>query len=206
MIRRLIFLGLVNLSLALFENCDLTVELDTDANITIRSNNTLNIHNTSSCRYTIIAPVNYIVEVTCLLRIDQPDSQKCPLRRFFVSADGINDLRGADYFCNRDESTRTVRRRSVMNRLVMAYASQTDVGDESYTCVAKRLASPCDCGWSKRVSFTLVLLPKNYLLNYFMRIITFRLEFITVRTRRCTNFLQCWLSLLYQSIACFAGA
>lgn len=140
------------MSLALFENCDETFELDTDGNITIRSSNTLNVYNASSCRYTIVAPVNYIVDVTCSLRIDQLDSQKCPIRRFFVSVDGINDLHGADYFCNRNDSRRTVRRRSVMNRLVMAYATQTDVGNESFTCVARSVASRCDCGWSRRVS------------------------------------------------------
>lgn len=152
MIRRIIFLGVINLSFALFENCDETFELDTDENITISSRNTLNVYNTSSCRYTIVAPINYIVDVTCSLRIDQPESQKCPTRRFFVSVDGINDLHGADYFCNRNESTRTVRRRSVLNRLVIAYATQSDVGDESYSCVAKRITSRCECGWSKRVS------------------------------------------------------
>lgn len=152
MIRRLFFLGLINFILALFENCDETFVLHTDDNITITSSDTLNLFNASSCRYTIIAPINFIVSVTCSLRIDQPDSQKCPLRRFFVSVDGINDLHGTDYFCNRNDTVRTVRRRSVMNRLVMAYATQTDVGNDSYTCEVRRIPSLCDCGWSRKVS------------------------------------------------------
>lgn len=38
-----------------------------------------------------------------------------------------------------------------MNRLVLAYVTQLAVGTENFTCVARRIASACDCGWSKRV-------------------------------------------------------
>lgn len=152
MIPWLIFLALVHFSSGLFESCDETLELETDVNLTISSGSSLNARNVTSCRYTIVAPVNFIVDVTCRLQIDQPESQKCPLKRFFVSVDGIRDLRGADYFCSRNKTIRTVRRRSVMNRLVLAYATQVEVEDESFTCVARRIASKCDCGWAKRVS------------------------------------------------------
>lgn len=151
MIQKLILLTLFHWSSALFESCDVTFELETDVNLTISSSQTINAKNISSCRYTIIAPVNFIVDVTCSLRIDQVDSQRCPLKRFFVSIDGIKDLRAADYFCNRNGSVRTVRRRSVMNRLVMAYATQTNIGNESFFCVARRISSRCDCGWSRKV-------------------------------------------------------
>jgi hypothetical protein len=151
MIPRLIFLTLLHLSSALFEECDEVFQLETDVNLTISSGNTLNAKNASSCRFTLVAPVNFIIDVTCILVIDQPESQRCPLKRFFVSVDGVGDLRGADYFCNRNGSTRTVRRRSIMNRLVLAYATQLDVEKENFTCVARRIASTCDCGWSKKV-------------------------------------------------------
>lgn len=151
MIQKLILLALLHLSSALFDKCDETFELTTDGNITISSSSTITAMNVSSCRYTIVAPVNFIVDVTCTLQIDQPDSQRCPLRRFFVSVDGINDLRAADYFCNRNGSLRTVRRRSVINRLVMAYATQAVIGNESFSCVARRIASRCDCGWARKV-------------------------------------------------------
>lgn len=151
MIQRFVFLALLHLSSALFERCDEAFALETDDNLTIKSRSTLNARNVSSCRYAIVAPVNYIVDVSCTLQIDQPDSQKCPLKRFFVSVDGINDLRGADYFCSRSGNNRTVRRRSVMNRLVLAFATQVDVGTESFTCVARRIASRCECGWARRV-------------------------------------------------------
>lgn len=153
MILRFVLLALIHSSSALFESCDETFDLETDANLTIISGNSLNARNTSSCRYTIVAPVNFIIDVTCRLQIDQPESHNCPFKRFFVSVDGIRDLRGADYFCSRGNSTRTVRRRSVMNRLVLAYATQqVEVVDDSFTCVARRIASKCDCGWARRVS------------------------------------------------------
>lgn len=151
MIRGFIFLFLaqLHLSSALFENCDETFKLETDENVTISWSGGLN---SSSCRFALEAPENFIVEVTCALRIDQLDSQKCPLKRFFISLDGINDLRGADYFCNRNGSTRSFRRRSVMNRLTLAYVAQAVDGNERFSCVAKRVATLCDCGWSRTVS------------------------------------------------------
>lgn len=123
------------LSSALFENCDEVFEFDSDSAITISSGNTVNERNVTSCRYTLIAPVDFIVEVSCSLRMDQTDSEKCREKRFFISVDAINDLRGFDYFCNRNGSSRTVRRKSVMNRLVLAYATQSEVGDDNFTCV-----------------------------------------------------------------------
>lgn len=152
MIRKFIFLTLLHLSSALFESCDETFKLETDANLTISSGSTLGAGNVSSCRYTLVAPVNFVIDVTCTLHIDQPESQKCPYKRFFVSVDGLSDLRGCgDYFCSSNGSARTVRRRSIMNRLVMGYATQTEVGSENFTCVARRIAASCDCGWSRKV-------------------------------------------------------
>lgn len=150
-IQGFIFLALLRLSTALFEECDETLEITTDANFTIDSTDTLAAKNASSCRYTLVAPVNSIIEVTCNLKFDQANSPKCPLKRFFISVDGINDLRGAEYFCSSSRSTRTVRRRSVMNRLVMAYATQSGDGEGSFSCVARRIESRCDCGWSRKV-------------------------------------------------------
>lgn len=152
MIQTFIFAVLLPLTSTLFENCDETFELNSDSNVTISSGNTLHGKNVSSCRYTLVAPVDYIVEVSCSLRIDQVDSQKCREKRFFISVDGINDLRGFDYFCNKNGSARSVRRKSVLNRLVLAYATQTKVGEDKFTCVARRIESRCDCGWSRRVT------------------------------------------------------
>jgi hypothetical protein len=151
MIREFIFVLLFQFSAALFETCDETFKLEADENITISSGSTLSAKNVSSCRYTLVAPVDYIVEVTCSLEIDQPDPNKCPSKRFFISVDGINDLRSADFFCSFNGDSRVVRRRSIMNRLVMGYATQTDDGNEKFTCVARRIAARCDCGWSRKV-------------------------------------------------------
>lgn len=151
MLHGFIFLTLLHLSSALFEECDEAFKLETDASLTISSESTLKVKNTSSCRLTLVAPVNYIIDITCTLVIDQPDSQWCPLKRFFLSVDGVSDLRGADYFCSRNGTKRTVRRKSIMNRLVLAYVTQVDVEQESFECVAKRIESDCDCGWSRKV-------------------------------------------------------
>lgn len=153
MLHRFIFLTLLHLSSALFETCDEAFELESDESLTISSGSTLNAKNASACRFTLVAPVNYIIDVTCTLVIDQQDSQQCPLKRFFLSVDGFSDLRGADYFCSRNGSTRRVRRKSIMNRLVLAYVTQVDVKNDSFKCVAKRIASNCDCGWSRRVRY-----------------------------------------------------
>lgn len=138
-------------SWSLFEGCDESYVLDTDENITISSYSTLNVKNVSSCRYIIAAPPNYIVKVNCELKFDQLDSTFCRTKRFFVSVDGISSLNHAHNFCNKNGTIRIIRRRSVMNRLVMAFVSKRDLEDETFTCTAWRVKSKCECGWSRRV-------------------------------------------------------
>lgn len=144
-----------HLSFGLFELCDETFRLDSDENVTIASVTTLTAKNVSSCRMTVIAPANYIVKVTCALQFDQLDSASCPTKRFFISLDGVMGLHHAHNFCNKNGTARIVKRRSVMNRLVMAYVSKRDLEDEKFTCIASRVKRDCDCGWSKRVSLKL---------------------------------------------------
>ncbi|CRK89320.1 CLUMA_CG003079, isoform A [Clunio marinus] len=150
MLEKFLLLLLLHSSTALFESCDKTFELETDENVTISSFDTLNLFNASSCRYTVSAPVNYIIDVTCVIQIDQSESHKCPLKRFFLSLDGHKDLRNSDYFCNRYGARRKFRRRSVLNRLTMAYVTQVDVTNDRYICSVRRVLSPCDCGWSRK--------------------------------------------------------
>lgn len=142
-----------HLSFGLFELCDETFRLDSDENVTITSLTTLVAKNVSSCRMSIVAPANYIVKVTCALQFDQLNSASCPTRRFFISIDGVLGLHHAHNFCNKNGTARIVKRRSVMNRLVMAYVSKRDLEDEKFTCIASRVKRDCDCGWSRRVSF-----------------------------------------------------
>lgn len=149
-------LALPNLSLCLFEKCDENYSLDTDNNITITSLSTLNAKNVSSCRYTLTAPASYIIRISCELKFDQPDSSYCRTKRFFVSIDGIITLNHAHNFCNKNGTIRIIKRRSVMNRLVMAYVSKRDIEDETFTCTAWRVKSKCECGWSRRVRIVLV--------------------------------------------------
>lgn len=153
MLKNFLFLAFLHLSSALFETCDEIYKLETREKITINSKETLNSKNASSCRFSIVAPVNYVVDVTCTLKIDQLDSKKCPFKRFFVSDDGIRSLRGADYFCSTNGTSKTVKRKSIMNRLVLAYAATMEMEGDEFTCVLKRIPSECDCGWSKKVRF-----------------------------------------------------
>jgi hypothetical protein len=141
-----------HLSSCLFESCDERYQLDSDESITIDSVTTLSARNVSSCRMSIIAPASYVVKVKCTLQFDQLNSTFCPTKRFFISIDGIMTLHHAHNFCNRNGTPRVVKRRSVMNRLVMAYVSRRDLEDEKFTCSASRVKRGCDCGWSRRVS------------------------------------------------------
>lgn len=147
----IILSALIHLSFGLFERCDETYRLETNENITITSNLTLKAKNVSSCRYTIIAPLNYRLKLHCILKFDQENSTFCPTKRFFVSVDGLKHLYRAHNFCNKNGMERVIKRRSVMNRLVMAYVSKRDLEDETFTCTASRVSSTCDCGWSRRV-------------------------------------------------------
>lgn len=149
-----------HLSFALFESCDETFRLDSDENVTIDSLATLRAKNVSSCRMSIIAPANYIIKVTCALQFDQLDSPACPIKRFFISIDGIISLHHSQNFCNKNGTTRIVKRRSLMNRLVMAYVSKRDLEDEKFTCIASRVKRDCDCGWSRRVRILLIFFSK----------------------------------------------
>jgi hypothetical protein len=148
----IILLLLIHLSRALFEDCDVNFELTNDNPVTINSKKfSLSTRNISSCRFTLTAPSDFIVEVKCKLRMDQLNSTKCPMKRFFISTEGIRELHNAEYFCNRNGIVRTVRRQSEMNRMVLAYVTQTNVTNETFMCKVKRVQSTCDCGWSKKV-------------------------------------------------------
>lgn len=153
------FMGLFLLTLthssesSLFDNCDKLYELNDDNPVTINSRNfSLGERNISSCRFVFTAPVDYIVELNCTIQMDQLDSSNCPMKRFFISTEGVRELHDAEYFCNRNGSERTIHRRSIMNRIVAAYATQTSVSDERFNCTAKRIQSVCDCGWARKVS------------------------------------------------------
>jgi hypothetical protein len=156
--RFIILLLVVHTSRALFEDCDVNFELDNNNPVTINSENfSLSTRNISSCRFVLTAPTDFIVEVKCKLRMDQVNSSKCPMKRFFISTEGIRELHNAEYFCNRNGIVRTVRRQSQMNRLVLAYVTQTNATNETFQCTAKRVQSTCDCGWSKKVQQTLFI-------------------------------------------------
>ncbi|KAG5673722.1 hypothetical protein PVAND_003742 [Polypedilum vanderplanki] len=134
----------------LFENCDDIYRLDGTKSLTLTSTTSLNSRNVTSCRYTIIAEANHIIKVMCKLKFDQEDSQNCLKKRFFVSVDGIVNLHRAQNFCNRNGTTRVLRRRSISNRLVMAYVSKTDLNDDNFTCTVTKINTQCECGWSRQ--------------------------------------------------------
>lgn len=137
---------------SLFDSCNKLYELNDDNPVTINSENfSLSERNISSCRFIFTAPVDYIVELNCTIRMDQLDSSKCSMKRFFISTEGVRELHEAEYFCNQNGTERTIQRRSIMNRIVAAYATQENVNDEKFNCIAQRVQSVCDCGWSRKV-------------------------------------------------------
>jgi hypothetical protein len=146
-----VIITLLHAASCLFENCDEVFTLDSTKSLTITSAATLRAKNTTSCRYTIIADASHVIKITCKLRFDQECSHNCPNKRFFVSVDGIISLQRAQNFCNRNGTTRIIKRRSIMNRLVMAYVSKTDLGDDNFTCAVTKVNTQCECGWSKQV-------------------------------------------------------
>lgn len=152
MLSAIVIVAMIYSCSALFENCDKSYILETDATFTISYGNTLKTRNASSCRYTITAPANYIIESNCLVQLDQSESYKCPYKRLFISVDGFKDLRGSDYFCSRNGTIRTIRRRSIMSQIVIAYVAQFHDGTEKFTCSFRRISVRCDCGWMRRVS------------------------------------------------------
>jgi hypothetical protein len=136
---------------SLFEQCDELYTLDGIKSLSLASADTLVVKNATSCRYTILAEANDIIRIVCKLRFDQENSENCPNKRFFVSVDGVISLHRAQNFCNRNGTTRIIKRRSIMNRIVMAYVSKTDLRDDNYTCAVTKVNTQCDCGWSRQV-------------------------------------------------------
>lgn len=218
------FLGLflmIHLSQSsLFEKCNELYELNDNNPVTINSQNfSFNERNISSCRFIFTAPVDYVIDLNCTIRMDQLDSSKCPMKRFFISSEGVRELHEAEYFCNQNGTERTIRRRSIMNRIVAAYATQENVTDERFNCTAQRIQSVCDCGWSRKVgkgckfifpaarhcslfvaryfifSFYCTIFMTQYLLDcccalQFHSFAHFRREYSAVKMLKCMNSLQ----------------
>lgn len=186
------FIGLFLLTLAsaarssLFENCDKLYELNDDKPVTINSQNfSLGKGNISSCRFVFVAPVDYIVELNCSVRMDQLDSANCPMKRFFIQTEGVRELHDAEFFCNQNGTERTIRRRSIMNRIVAAYATQSNVTDEKFNCTAQRVQSVCDCGWGRKVNSENVVVCFAIKFHFSCLLCALRVHFMCAREIVC---------------------
>ncbi|XP_037898342.1 venom serine protease-like, partial [Glossina fuscipes] len=95
----------------------------------------------SSCRYKIVAPLDYEISVNCTLHIDQ-GYKGCSTEFLYFGHDGDIHLRDSEQFCGRG----SFLRRSLYRSVVLAYVSYGSWG--RFQCQLFATPQPCDCGWS----------------------------------------------------------
>ncbi|KAL9922745.1 venom serine protease-like [Glossina fuscipes fuscipes] len=95
----------------------------------------------SSCRYKIVAPLDYEISVNCTLHIDQ-GYKGCSTEYLYFGHDGDIHLRDSEQFCGRG----SFLRRSLYRSVVLAYVSYGSWG--RFQCQLFATPQPCDCGWS----------------------------------------------------------
>ncbi|XP_018791858.1 PREDICTED: venom serine protease [Bactrocera latifrons] len=127
--------------LALFEGCDSTFEINPGTTY-LQSPYYPNTYPPwTSCRYQIIAPLDYTIEANCT--IDFPSNAgQCTTEYFYVSTEGDPQLRDSEQFCGQGAFTRV----SLFRKLTLAYASYGNTG--RFLCSLTIRPQQCECGWS----------------------------------------------------------
>ncbi|KAG4069063.1 hypothetical protein HA402_008374 [Bradysia odoriphaga] len=94
----------------------------------------------SSCRYTVRAPFDYQIHVTCKIDFKDPyQDGSCTSGKFYIAEDGNRDISSIQPRCG----TTTVSKSSIGNTLTLAYTS-----DYYYSGLFDcELTAVCDCGW-----------------------------------------------------------
>lgn len=100
----------------------------------------------SSCMYTIIAPANSLIQVTCTLAMDSAIAS-CGSDRLYIETEGEKSLARAEYFCGSGTVTKT----SLFNSITIAYTSNSANYAGSFRCDVRTYQTTCDCGWSVTV-------------------------------------------------------
>ncbi|XP_037033545.1 venom serine protease-like [Bradysia coprophila] len=94
----------------------------------------------SSCRYSIQAPIDYQIQVTCKIDFMDPyQDGSCASGKFYIAEDGNRDITSTQPICG----TTTTSRSSLGNKLTLAYTSDYYYSG-LYDC---QLTAVCDCGW-----------------------------------------------------------
>ncbi|XP_055531866.1 venom serine protease-like [Wyeomyia smithii] len=135
-----------SLTTAWFESCDQQIQLTTTANFQLISSfYPAKYPSGSSCRYMLIAPPGFTVEASCTINIDVPQVTSCSTELFYFSVEGFSSLVGSEYACGAG----TLVRKSLFNKLMLAYTSASTDSSGSFSCVVKVQPQDCDCGWSR---------------------------------------------------------
>ncbi|KAL9702320.1 hypothetical protein quinque_005838 [Culex quinquefasciatus] len=134
------------LTFALFEGCDQQYQLTSTANVQLISPFYPNRYPSgSSCRYTLIAPSGYTIDLTCSIKMDTTaGSSACSSELLYISKEGFPSVVGSEFFCG----SGTVARRSLFNKIMIAYSSSSSSAAGSFSCQVQVKPQDCDCGWS----------------------------------------------------------
>ena len=145
-------LMLVNVATCWFETCSTNQTLPAGGSLTISSPYYPNYRypSGSSCLYFVQAPLDYAIQVSCSLNVDQ--TTNCASQTFYISRDGEKSLAGAEFFCGSGSVART----TVSNELYFGYTSNNDGKSGYFSCVLTTVSigptsGNCDCGWSFNV-------------------------------------------------------
>ncbi|XP_053684512.1 venom serine protease-like [Sabethes cyaneus] len=129
-----------------FEGCDQQFQLASTANAQLVSPFYPEKYPSgSSCRYMLIAPPGYTIEASCSINIDAPLGTSCSTELFYISVEGFSSLVGSEFACGAG----TVVRKSLFNKLMIAYTSASADKSGSFSCGIKVQPQDCDCGWSR---------------------------------------------------------
>lgn len=100
----------------------------------------------SSCMYTIVAPANSYIQVTCDIKLDAT-SNNCDTDRLYIETEGEKSLARAEFFCG----SGNIIRSSIFNSITIAYTSNSANYAGSFRCDVKTFQRACECGWSATV-------------------------------------------------------
>ncbi|KAJ6647069.1 Venom serine protease 34, partial [Pseudolycoriella hygida] len=138
----IVLITLFGLSHGYFESCDQTINIAAGQTLSVKSpgySAGTGYVPGSSCRYTIVAPVDYQVRASCSMNMYDPSNGSCSSERFYFAIDGKKDLSTSTYYCG----SKTVALTSIGNQMILAYLSYAYSG--IFDCT---ITTVCDCGWS----------------------------------------------------------
>ncbi|XP_058461900.1 venom serine protease-like [Malaya genurostris] len=142
----LLSLLVLPLTSAWFEGCDQQFQLTSNADFQLQSSLYPGKYPSgSSCRYLLIAPPGYTINVSCAINIDAPQGSSCSTELFYISTEGFSSLVGSEFSCG----TGVLNRQSLFNKIMIAYTSSSSSNAGTFNCRVMVQSQSCDCGWSR---------------------------------------------------------